>query len=394
MKRVKIDEIRPKITFYDRIPKQNTKFSEFEDLISRRIKILRILENTNSDLRLDDFKSIEEDICSHFYCRMVCSKLLPTLNWFVSMEVVLMRHRMKYLKESEIEDFFAAYVLKRVEVHEGKILQGARIVAEGVSNKDKPTKIHFTKVIDLVSAHRVNLEEGFCNITIDTKKAAILCFFRDFLSQKMEAMYDNPIFDERIKNLHAKFFVSKRTTESSSINEIANFLPPCIDGLYKQIKAVGHLKYVDRQTLCLFFKDSNVSLEDTISFFKVNFKCSGETFTKEYLYAIRHNYGLEGKRANYSTYTCKKIIMGSEQSSIFGCPFRKGTYKSYTDTHKISDLVDLEDTLKNYNFQGACTLCLSKLINEDVVSHIATPVEFSEKFRSSRKIEDDLETEN
>ena len=49
-----------------------------------------------------------------------------------------------------------------------------------------------------------------------------------------------------------------------------------------------------------------------------------EQFTKQYAYSVRHMYGKEGARKNYTPYSCMKIIMGAapEVGAFHGCPYR------------------------------------------------------------------------
>ena len=90
---------------------------------------------------------------------------------------------------------------------------------------------------------------------------------------------------------------------------------------------------------------------------------TGEQFTKEYAYNIRHMYGREGKRASYTPYSCSRILNGNAPSSsgeYHGCP-----YKHYDTQHlgqllqKLSvgtqaDRSEILNLQKTYQYQLAC----------------------------------------
>jgi DNA primase large subunit len=66
-------------------------------------------------------------------------------------------------------------------------------------------------------------------------------------------------------------------------------------------------------------------VEESLIYWQESFKkISEDVFNKQYAYNIRHNYGLEGKRADYQPYNCMRIITTNRPGpgEHHGCPFR------------------------------------------------------------------------
>lgn len=87
----------------------------------------------------------------------------------------------------------------------------------------------------------------------------------------------------------------------------------------------SHMKNAGRMQYGLFLKGIGVTLEDALCYWRDAFskKTDGSAFEKKYAYSIRHYYGKEGKRTNYTPFGCQKIISSSVGPGEYhGCPFR------------------------------------------------------------------------
>lgn len=139
-------------------------------------------------------------------------------------------------------------------------------------------------------------------------------------------------------------------------------MPLCMKNLHQALRANHHLRYGGRVQYGLFLKALGLSMEDAIAFWRKAFchKMSLEDFNKKYAYNIRHNYGKEGKRKDYTPLSCARIINGEppKTGDYHGCPFRH-----YDEAHLRSQLrgvgndIERQDILqlvKTKQYELAC----------------------------------------
>jgi DNA primase large subunit len=101
--------------------------------------------------------------------------------------------------------------------------------------------------------------------------------------------------------------------------------PPCMMVLHQAVRSQHHLKHYGRLQYGLFLKGAGLSLEESMHFWKQEFcrKVTADQFDKNYSYNIRHSYGKEGKRTDYTPWNCKKILGSSPGTGEYhGCPFK------------------------------------------------------------------------
>uniref|UniRef100_A0A8C9BVG7 DNA primase large subunit C-terminal domain-containing protein n=1 Tax=Phocoena sinus TaxID=42100 RepID=A0A8C9BVG7_PHOSS len=99
-----------------------------------------------------------------------------------------------------------------------------------------------------------------------------------------------------------------------------------IDQLHKALRENHHLRHGGLTQYGLFLKDIGLTLEQAWQFWKQTFirgKMDPDKSDKGYSYDICHSFGKEGKRTDYTLYSCLKIILTNppSQGDYHGCPF-------------------------------------------------------------------------
>lgn len=138
--------------------------------------------------------------------------------------------------------------------------------------------------------------------------------------------------------------------------------PLCMKILHRELRNKHHLRHQGRQQFGLFLKGIGLSLDDALRFWREEFtrNMTLEQFEKNYSYNIRHNYGKEGKRTNYTAYGCMKIITGlgaPTQQDHHGCPFKNFSAESLRvemKAFKREQVDEIIDLVEKKHYQVAC----------------------------------------
>lgn len=97
--------------------------------------------------------------------------------------------------------------------------------------------------------------------------------------------------------------------------------PLCMRNLFAHLKDEHHLRHNGRMQLGLFLKGVGLGIDDALLFWRTEFcrKITPEQFEKQYAYNVRHNYGREGKRQDYTPYPCMKARRTLRDSNCSVC---------------------------------------------------------------------------
>ncbi|XP_078397958.1 DNA primase large subunit isoform X2 [Cetorhinus maximus] len=404
------------VQFYEQPPTENISLQDFESFAVERLKLLKSIETigvsyirasepynkkleielrklkfpyrVSSEEKLDDYEIRRKDHISHFILRLAYCQSEELRRWFIQQELDFFRFRFNELLDKQQE------FLKH--------------------NKLEYQTVFFTDALELVRVRKVFVKDGFAYIPHPEIVIIVLNEFRQRLSKSLAiASRSLPVIqsDERLQPLlnhlsHAyvgQDYSVQKNVGKISLEQIdslaAKSYPPCMRQLHKALRDNHHLRHGGRMQYGLFLKGIGLTLEQALQFWKSEFikgKVDPDKFDKLYSYNIRHSFGKEGKRVDYTPFSCMKIIMSNppSQGDYHGCPFRhsdpellKQKLQSYkTPSAGISQILDL---VKGMHYQLACQKYFELTHNIDEVGFsLSHPNQYfieSQKFLSGSR---------
>lgn len=360
------------ISLYLNAPQEEISLDEFELFALDRLSLLRSiealkargfddnefkihmakLENQYMPLKAKEAvdangrtQSQRKDQISHFILRLAYCRTEELRRWFISQELLLLKFRLDHLNNTDMGHFMASNGMhyEQVSIEEKKNLEKKLHNLAGVQEVYSTVfyKVPFQEALSLISSRQVFLRGGFAYVPLSKLISVIMIRFRMNLSRSLaDAVrhFDYASADNRIgsllKNMNKQYtgkdFSKAQSTEKLTVENIdtasENNMPLCMKNLHNHLKHEHKLKHWGRLQYGLFLKAAGMDLEDAQRFWESMFTkiMSHDDFNKKYAYNVRHMYGKEGARKNYTPYSCMKIIMGAapEVGGHHGCPYK------------------------------------------------------------------------
>uniref|UniRef100_A0A8C9YXS3 DNA primase large subunit n=1 Tax=Sander lucioperca TaxID=283035 RepID=A0A8C9YXS3_SANLU len=382
------------LQFYGQPPLENISLSEFEAFAVDRLKLLKTIENLgvsyvklseqytkkleseskalNFLYRPDDdrkssgpteYEKRRKDHISHFILRLAYCQTEDLRRWFIQQEVDLFRYRFNELHPKQKLEF----------------LHRNNLQYDTVSLSSFKYFESLFYALDLVRTRKVYLKAGYVFIPHQDIVTIVLNDFRTRLSKalaltarSLPAVHS----DERLQPLlnhlsHAyvgQDYSIQKNVGKISLEQIDSLsgksFPLCMRQLHQSLRENHHLRHGGRMQYGLFLKGIGLSLEQALQFWRSEFirgKVDADKFDKAYAYSIRHMFGKEGKRTDYTPYSCMKVILSNppSQGDHHGCPFRHSEpelLKQKLQFYKVSPsgISQILELVKGMHYQLAC----------------------------------------
>ncbi|XP_027098587.1 probable DNA primase large subunit [Coffea arabica] len=403
------DDVVPTLPLYLSAPALQVRLEDFELYAVDRLRVLKeISDGLSRGKKSDEMEKlvrelwklhmshphasevVNKDIISHFVLRLVYCRTEELRKWFLSMETSLFRYRFRSETHEAQRALMAEFHLPyktvtsaEFENVKDKLSQVARSTGQSLSSGDGIFyKVPFEEVPELVAGRRVYIQKGQAYVAMNQVVSLVVTQFRFLLSKALvltnrkwttmirEQEKDRltPLVESlSLSYLGPDYSQPREFTEISlkDIDQVAkSSFPLCMRHLFEKLREDHHLKHGGRMQLGLFLKGVGLKLDDALAFWKAEFsrKFGAERFDKEYAYSIRHNYGKEGKRTDYTPYSCQKIISSMPGvGDHHGCPYRhfsEENLRAALGRMGVGSraLEDVMEKVRNKHYQLACTL--------------------------------------
>lgn len=308
----------------------------------------------------------------------------------------LFGHDKIYLME-ELSELFMEELDEKFNLHTtDEIRKYDRSKAQSYKVKDqfglnRYIALHYSVVPFLLKQRKGLLYKGWVLIRINDVLSLVKRQFEKLLSERIEAIgeqiNDDPhlqgrakrlqevLENENIKNLiKPKYddFELEGIPLDGTIEDHHLKLPPCIQDLLIKVNATGYIGHWERFQLGIFLKTTGMDINEQLRFWYNkavdNVGMTFESFNRRAGYIIRHIYGMEGGKIDYTMPSCKTI-----QDKMY-CSFKhsnletiKSKIEAYIEginspalqqSRKIISLKVLESSSK-LDYSNACRYFLS-----------------------------------
>lgn len=406
------------LQFYGQPPIENISLTEFETFAVERLKLLKTIENLGvsyvkqteqydnkleRELKNLHFPYREEvegkvsngpsesekrrkDHISHFILRLAYCQTEDLRRWFIQQEIELFRFRFNVLGPKQKLEFLHRNNLqydtigpKEKEDLQEKLIHSSYAVSGITVEQQDFYKVPFQDALDLVRTRKVFLKAGYVYIPHQDIVTIVLNDFRTRLSKALALTARSlPIVhsDERLQPLlshlsHAyvgQDYSIQKNVGKISLDQIDSLsgksFPLCMRQLHQSLREHHHLRHGGRMQYGLFLKGIGLSLEQALQFWRSEFirgKVDADKFDKQYAYSVRHMFGKEGRRVDYTPYSCMKVILSNppSQGDYHGCPFRHSEpelLKQKLQFYKVSPsgISQILELVKGMHYQLAC----------------------------------------
>ncbi|WRX14495.1 DNA primase large subunit [Theobroma cacao] len=430
------DVVVSTLPLYRSAPPLEVRLEDFELFAMDRLRVLKGISDGLSrgkkpeeiaKLAMDLWKAnmrypqatedVNKDNISHFVLRLVYCRTEELRKWFLSMETALFRYRF-HSESSEAQralmsEFnlpYKAVSNAEFESVKDKLVQVARSMGQTLLPADAIFyKVPFEEVSELVAGRRVFIHKGHAYVAMNQVVSLVVTQFRSHLSKALiltnrkwtstirEQEKDRltPIVEALCTSYLGPDYSQPKEFAEISIKDIDQIaktsFPLCMRHLFEKVREDHHLKHGGRMQLGLFLKGVGLKVDDALAFWKAEFaqKVGAERFDKEYAYNIRHNYGREGKRTDYTPYSCQKVILSTPGvGDHHGCPYRHFSEENLraalarmgVGSRIVEDVID---KARNRHYQLACTLTFEAVHGSSCDAGINHPNQY---FIESHKI--------